>query len=513
MRLVLPLICIVLSACAASAVHYIDPFEYYKFGIGPQFTELVVDKSTYAGGDTVIGFYRLKNMMGSPIAEGKTRIQVFFNDPLHGEQLFDEFFATTGISMLDQISIQKEFFFALPPNAPSGDYTLKAYFQANDYFNLAGLSFACYGPPGAAAKITSFKVESQRESYLVFDNERININGDIYRFHSLTPVFQAGDEILIEVPIINKGPGKHVTLIGATYEWDDSAMSCYLPEKAVLYEYDIVPNGEEKAAYRLSGLSPGTYQVKLQANSGWEKTILKIRFSVEGDAARIYYQGLSDFPLKKGEAVDIFATYSYSSSYSGSCPGSIEFMLKDSNGNEVYSDSTQVFFVASPTGSAAKYIPDDELSVLSLTVTLYDENGGILDTRTSEYDISNFEGVEKRLQIVEFSRDGSFIVSYRDADGRDLRGSIFAFVLDEGAYPVYHMEFGIEGEAQHVIGPLSYGSYTLRVTELNSGLSSHASLVIEEDSFDKPKRRPVFLYAAVGAAIILIALVIYRYKK
>lgn len=298
-RIIVLLTFLLMSSMVSAAMLSEDAFTYYRFGVGPYFLTFAPDKAIYSQGETIIINYDLENRMGHPLAEAKVRLQVFYNHPTLGEQIIDEFFTEEGLYLADGAVRSAEYFYELPSTAPVGRYTIKAYVQSDDYFNLAGLSILAYGPPGAPAIQAEFSVEGTASSYVFIDKEGVLLNGAPYIFLGKIPIFDDVNDVVISVPIINQGAAKQVEVIGAVYRWDDSSADQYLFYHTKIESLSLTSEGKGTFTLPINGLEPGVYQVKVQADTGDEKVVLKMRFSIRGNEARIYYQGLTGFPLKR----------------------------------------------------------------------------------------------------------------------------------------------------------------------------------------------------------------------
>ncbi|MFH1510996.1 MAG: hypothetical protein ABIF10_04835 [Candidatus Woesearchaeota archaeon] len=523
---VLAMLC---STLVCAQIMPVDPFQYYRFGIGMYFLELITDRQAYEPGDTVIVTYTVENRMEAPLAEGRVRVQIFYNDATYGEQIFDEFFSAENINLQENAKIQDEAFYTLPAQAPSGTYTVKVYFQSDDYFNLAGLSFACYGPPGTPAKTTEFEVKNiGPKSAIFFDKESTTLNGKAYEFTGMIPIFENTGDYTIKIPLVNIGDQKSVNVIAAAYEWDDSTDKTFLSEKTMQQTVELGAQGKQIIEYKLASLSPGVYQVKVQADSKDEKAILKIRFAISGDKARIYYQGLSSFPLQANKQVTLFTTFSGSTDYSSFFDGSVEMHLVDKDKRELFADSTSVKYTSAPAGGMTTFTPSADIEEATLQVILKDAQGGTLDMREVTYDISEFEGIEKLLSITETtspaetgSRMG-YRVTYMSEEGKPLKGNMIVYLLDSKNLPLFLRQNNIEGELSGTIdipSDAQAGEYTLRVRELDTKAKAEKKVIVQAAAAAKPEqavpkvKNLTFLYISLGALLILGTILVVKYTK
>jgi len=149
---------LILISQIATALEDTDCFRYYQYGTGVVFREFMTDQRSYSPGEPIVILYSVLSQTETPITEGAVRMDVFYDDPVDGEQLIDEFYASGNISLLKGDQVDKRTSWDVPSGARNGNYTIKAYFIVGGYFNLAGLTGAPYGAP---AELTYFEVKGQ----------------------------------------------------------------------------------------------------------------------------------------------------------------------------------------------------------------------------------------------------------------------------------------------------------------------------------------------------------------
>ncbi len=512
---------VVMLTAVRAELTTVNAFKHYQFGTGTYFTEFMTDKLVYDPGGRVIIHYTLENRLPHPLTEGKVRLQVFYNDPVLGEQMMEEFFAEEMIALMPGSITSKDTFYTLPSGTPNGTYTIKGYVQSDDYFNLAGLSFAAYGPPGVPAMQTAFTVQNDAaSSLLMFDRSRVTLNGQPYNFIGIIPIARTGGEYTVRFPLVNKGTAKPVEVMGATYSWDDSSEKQYLADKSMRTEVQLPANGESFIEYKIPELTSGVYQVKIQASAGDEKVLLKLRFSISGEEARIYYQGFSDFPFKANTPVTLFATYSASSDYTSSFNGSVTTNVK-SGTDTIFSEVTQQTFTSTPMGGEATFTPVKDINEARLTVTLKDGTGRILDERTTVYTLSELRKFEKSITLTapeSITKGDSldYTINLKDTTGAKLKGKVIIYLIDATTIPVFLATQDVDGEYRGSIPSLNVGTYTLRVREPATGFMTEraVSVTAATTPSEAPKEKtPIFLYVAIIAGIALIVLLILMFMR
>ncbi len=524
---------ILLIGMASAELEKVNPFLHYKFGVGVHISELFTDKNSYKPGNNVIISHTLLNKMESPIAEGKVRLQIFYNDEKYGEQMIDDFFSVANLNILTDGKNSDEYFYKLPSNAPNGKYSVKMYVQSDDYFNLAGLSFLPYGPPGAAAKITSFKVENPNsDSTLMFDKENTLLNSKPYDYLGIHPIFNGGNDFSISIPIINTGADKEVQIIAAAYNWDDSSESTLMPNSVTEQTTKITPNGRYTFNYDLKSLKEGVYQIKIQAHHGDEKAIVKIRFSISGEDARIYYHGISDFPIVSGKEITLFSTFGSSTDYFSSFNGSVEFLLTGNDGNLIFSDKTEQVFVPSPTGLKTKFVAGKDIDQAKLKVVLKNVKGNVLDERETVYDLSNFLDLGASLTILsdkETYNPGDnlgYEVRFQDPGGRNLKGDLVLYLLKGEDEIVNYQTIGIDGAAKGSFGLTGSGAYRLKAKETKTKAESEILINVKEPGSEKveaPKQEEqkkqnglnlvILIFSIILLAVFLIVVYVRKRTK
>ncbi|MCK4428923.1 MAG: hypothetical protein KAU95_01000, partial [Candidatus Aenigmarchaeota archaeon] len=302
----------------ALAVEPVDCFQYYKFQEGLIFDDLHAEKISYSPGEEVIVAYNLLSRMEAPVVEGKVRVQIFYNAPEQGEQIIDEFFAFKDLSLKLNDKIPHEFRWAIPNGAKKGEYIIKTYFIVGDFFNLAGVSFVPYGPPGMPGEQTTFNVKNpSTASRIYLSKENTFINDVKYRFGAFSPGYDKTEPITIKTQLVSEGESKQVDVELEIYKWDDLTGKP-MSEHSVKETLSPELNGVEDIIYELPALDTGAYLVKFIAKSGEEKSILKLRFSVPGAKGRFIYLGLDKFPLIKDQKTTIFFCLSNSADYTTS---------------------------------------------------------------------------------------------------------------------------------------------------------------------------------------------------
>jgi hypothetical protein len=531
---------LVLLSQIALALDDIDCFKYYEYGTGVVFRELMTEQKSYAPGEPAVITYSVLSQMNAPITEGSVRMDVFYNDPVDGEQLIDEFYAGENINLMKGSQANKRIVWNVPLGARSGDYTLKTYFVVGKYFNLAGLTGAPYGAP---AEVVNFQVkEPANPDTLYFSKKDTTVNGEAYDFSAPPRVYDG--TISLKTKLVNVGGAKEVKVRIQSYIWDDLKdlpLSQYTQEKTVTLQ----ANGAQDISYDLSGLSAATYEITLSAQTEESKALMKVRAPVGGAKGMILYLGLDKFPLAKDDETSVFACYSTATDYSTSFTGTLKLEVLDEKGNVIAQDTGTVNMVPTPPqGKKVSFKPTAAQKTVTVRASLWDDKNGLQDTATVTYDYSDYIGEKGELSLTVSPRtitDGSdvtYTVTYKDNAGTPLNGKIIVYASDPKD-KVIGTASDVEIKGQYtgkfrVTGTL--GDYKITVRELSSdkkvegsfkvGVMAEATTTTEppaqnpdETTTTEPPAAPADAQPnyplIIGAVVViaLIAILLMRRKK
>ena len=518
---ILLLQCFIKTSLAFEYTDCFPPEGYYDFQNSVDFHDFHVDKTSYQPRDRVIISYDLTNRMNIPIVQGRVRIQIFYNDSNRGEQMIDEFFIPKEYNLMKMDSIPQEYFWYVPDGARSGKYFVKSYLIVGDSFNLAGLSFLPYGPPGVPGKITSFEVvNSGQESSVFFDRSRTLINNQEYKFLGSPPIFTSDDSITIETQLINVGPSKDVNVSMRTYVWDDTDEKNLIDHLTKTETFHIEESETKKIIYTIGNLETNTYEVVFNAESGEERSILKLRLSVEGEKPRFIYFGLDKFPLTEEETT-VFVCFSNSVDYISFPSGKIKFEIKDKSGNLLWSDEADVEIPPNPTGGKFEFIPQDPRRYIVLKGTILDNDNNIVDEQTLIYDYSKFMNIKRNFEIktdkssYKSGEIMTYTVIYTDEFNDPLDGDVVIYLLNPEDEVVYAHTHLIHGSFSNQIELTGEGIYKLRAIEKERDLKVEKTVEIFSISGGAAiPRIPSYLpMLTVLVVTLLLLFVIYRRHK
>ncbi len=507
---------------------------YYNFGNGLAFTNFQTEKTTYSPGDTIEIDYVLTGNQQAPIVEGFTRVQVIYTHPEQKEILVDEFFGEEQKGMIYLMAgdeMRKEIRWKVPEGAPAGEYTVKLYFLAGDAFNLAGLSFVPYGPPGVPAIFTTFAVSSSaKESHIYYNKMKTTLNGNAYDFSNFAPVIAPSDGISVITELANVGEQKTAKATMNLYRWDD-VEGKPLQEYSITRDVNLAAGGKQALTFDTNkDLEPGTYELVFTAASGEEKSVMKMRISVAGERLRMNYAGIADFPLMAGKESKLFVCMGNSADSFNLAEGRVEIEFKDKDGKTVVKESSALAdFPPQPTGLEAVFTPSETVSKGTLIATAYDGAGNVADKVDMDYDYSRFAAVPAKLDIAPGKATFSsgekimYTVIFTDERGIGLEGKVLVYLLDSGGKVIRIAEdVAVSGTyAGEFEGVDEQGDYRLVVREKERDLSDETSVMIAEASpaggqeaaAPAPGAGSVPIVAALLIIVIVAAFVLIRRKK
>ncbi len=408
---------------------------YYNFGEAVKLQNFQADKASYNAGEEAMLDFNILGNQKAPIVEGFTRFQVFYNDQAQGEQMIDEFFGEEqkGMIYLRKGDIyNSRIMWKMPSNAKPGEYTIKVYFLSDEVMNLAGLSFIPYGPPGVPAASSTFTVQNPAAAqHIYFDKEKTWLSGNAYKFSTFNPSLAPETDVSVTTDIVNEGSAKQAQVTMEIYEWDDvtgKAMSQYTVAK----EVNLAENGKQQLTFNVGRLAAGAYEVRFMAESKEAKGLMKLRFAIPGEKARLIYAGLADYPLMAGKEYKAFICFSNSADRTTETVTGAAFELSQ-GGKTVFSDSfSQLEVTGAPAMVTAAFTPTETVSDARAVIKLFNKDNQLVDQATLDYDYSKFypAGGEFGLALTPIEGGGvNYRVSYTDSNKIPLKGKLLVYLL------------------------------------------------------------------------------------
>lgn len=476
---------LIILAPYAAAVEDINCFDYYKFGTGLSFGNLMTEKAYYSPGDLVNVSYSLISQTDVPIAEGSVWAQIFYEDAVDGEQMIDEFPVSKGIYLQYGDELPQDFSWKIPSGAKPGNYSVKTYFIVGEYFNLAGLTILPYGPPGVPGELTYFEVLPQDHvSRVFFSKNSTTVDGETYEFAAPASIRFTGQHS-IKTKIVNEGGAKDVMIRIETYQWANVAGA---PLDSVDKTLSLPADSVQAIEYTIPRLKSATYEVVFTAVSGDEKTLMKMRIPETGIKGRFIYAGFDRFPLVQSDLVSLFMCYSGSTDYTTFFNATGTATVEDVYGNVVYREKYGPFEVmpSPPQGKKFSFRIPRNLTKAVLKLDMYDDSGILQDNVTIDYDITKFASTpgDYALSLSKdvYSADEgiSYMVKCFDVYENPLNCRVLVSLSDEAGDVFYdYYDENFSGSMQgSLLSPGKAGKYTVTATYLDKGETMTASFII-----------------------------------
>ena len=529
---------------AIAQVEDVNCFDYYKFQNGLVFDDFHPDKYEYSAGNEALFTYNLRNLMGSPVVEGKIRVQIFYNDSTEGEQLIDEFFAYKDVNLATGEDLKQDVRWAIPSTAKEGSYVIKTYYIVGDEFNLAGLSFNAYGPPGLPGGMTYFLVKNpSTASRIYFSKASTYYNDAIYPFGSFVQA-RISEPMNFKTKLVNEGAEKKVHVSISAYQWDDVSEK---PIEELTTEKDIVlkANDAVDLTYSLKAPDAGVYSIRFVASSGNEKSVMKLRIPIAGAKGRLEYMGFDRFPLTRNEKTTLYFCLSNSADYFTRFNGTGKIEVTDNKGKRLLEENYSLVVSPKPAGKRIVFQPPEDATQALIKITLYDDKGNMMDSAVLNYDYSKFGKIDARLTLSTDKKEYvptdkvQYAVEYKDASRRALRGSILLYLVDQRdniykIFPAKEIAGAVSGSLD---APAAAGGYKIMVRELSHDLKAESSIEVKDiktstttsaatastefvvdvpvpEKSEAAPQNGIYLYAALFiAAAALIAFMLSRRKR
>lgn len=364
-------------------------FDYYKFGSLE--IDIQPEKSVYQAGETVKFTGALKNNNDYPVIQGYLLIQIFREAPqtalTYGNNLIEEFFFPEELALNSKGEKVIKFEWNVPRGITGGSYLLATHFIVSKKMNLSGLSFV----DGVYGGIARFQIESGDEiSEVIIDRSNIRINGEVFQPRTFIHQFQTGDKIKIDFSLKNLFvKSQDITLSKKLFRWDN-----LLPEQIMQESVETIGVGSlssKISSISFADLSAGVYLFEAVAENQGIKSILKVRFAVNGEnpPARINFAALNRFPLEKNQSGYIFVCF-HSVLDKNDLDGKMILNLKDKDGDIIANAEYQGKITPQMMAVKKDFVPKKEYNELWLDAFIYDKDGKVIDKASFSYNCSQF---------------------------------------------------------------------------------------------------------------------------
>ena len=370
-------------------------FDYYTFGgVAVSMTSSI---DSYEPGEPVILIGTITNENRFPLTDLTIAGRIIKDTP-NPVELRSEIITLDEVVIAENISIDaletKEisFTYTLPFNAPQGDYKVLFFAYNQNRFNQAGLFFT----NDIIASDVSFAVSGENAEHTYLDQTRILLNDQEHDVMAFLTQHENTAPVKITIPLVNPtDTDATMTVHYSLYGWDSinpdnelTARTDQVEVKAndeVLLEYIVEDPNIPVYFLRISSEMLDT---DVDSNIESTRTLSNIRFAVNGEGlARVNSVGITHYPLKKGEEVELFTCFHNGGD--GNTEGTtLETILYNGDGEELSRTRYSGYFPGNITAIATSFIPEKTYTELSIVTRLLDAEQNELDSVTTIYSCS-----------------------------------------------------------------------------------------------------------------------------
>ncbi len=373
-------------------------FDYYKL----QSVAIAVnpDQNSYIPGESVKLSGYLENKNNYPVVGGNLigRLNLLPAGVIYGtKDIIVERAMLENLNLLPGEKKNVVLTYQLPGELVSGRYALTFYFNGGDNFDISGLHFSnnVYGA------VAQFDVSGGSKNLLKFDTARIKVNNKPTTADALAAkVFpESAQTVLLSVPLMNgKKESRTVAVSYQLFYWDSLKPINLL--KSENFNVALKPSEVKDIGLNIDISSRTSYLVKLTANSKDESSWAYFRIVKSGFRPRLFFAGLSSFPLLKEKSNNIAFTC-YANTAPGSGVGKLELTVKNFSGvvldSHAYAGDMSEkidIFSTSLTGLGNQ-------DGLIVSAKLYDDSEALVDEADITYDCSAFSSsVCSKLTVI-----------------------------------------------------------------------------------------------------------------
>jgi hypothetical protein len=466
----------------------ISCFTYYHF-TSNYFENVRSEKISFNSGENATFFYTVKNPYKAPITDASIRVQILYNGNdvarAEGDDIVDEFFVVKNLNLLLGDSYSGEFSWSIPAEIKPGTYKANFFLISEDKIYLSGASFI-QKVPGVSV---TFIVKSDGDEFLHFVRANSLLNNAKYTFEGLPKSFTDGSSITVKADLLNEGGRKDdVQITYQVFEFDDMLPAEEIKSLTKTETISFDANEEKSVDFVLPNLPVNSYLIKLTANSGTQKSILKLKVPISGEKGTFVYLSLQDFPIATNiSGIVCLTNIGAESGSMQSFNGILKIQVQDNDGQTIFEKEGNVGISGDVDGYAFNFDSPKVATQAKLIATIYDSQSTLQDSMEINYDSANFIGSKKNLdaQVISIpSSDGDnlvFQVNYNDKYGNPVRGNILSLISDSSGKVVAtiheHEIFGMSQEKTSWL-PLLKGTYTLKVIDQTAGIEVMRNFVV-----------------------------------
>ena len=337
-------------------------------------------KSKFQAGEQALFSGFIQNNNDFPITNGTLILRLSRADKLSpsGYTAIEQWAAEKNLKIPAQGKIDVSETYQFPSGLTTGEYLLGANLTEGDQYDIGG--FSLFG--SEQGRKTEFSVEGVKNNGLVFNEDKIEINGEA---SSGKPLPEETKDIVVSIPLKNDtGEEADISITAESYSLS-SIFQKNLAQNIISKE--TLGKGEQKRV--LIGLSLGdkpVLEVRFKAEGNSSKAESYVKMARLGLAPEVSFAGVQKFPVKKNGENKVFACVK---NESGESAGKVVLILQNEKGKTVAEKTYEGKISSSPLG-LAEDISKKELDKLSVLTNVYNTTGKLVLTSKADYDCADF---------------------------------------------------------------------------------------------------------------------------
>ncbi len=362
------------------------------YNLGKVDVNVGLDQNTYEPGDVIYIKGELKNNNTYPLPDLKVRAKIVKIEQEEDKRIIqtvDEIVLKDNININSLGSYIVEYKYIMPFQAVKGEYEILLSVIQNDQINIAGLPFTEEMP----ASYASFKIGGNNTEDISVKQNEIKLNNEILDSLSINPIYEKIEPVNISVPIQNNtNEDKEVEIQYEVYSWSDDLGKV---EKELKEQKTIVKKGSNIANYTIKEPNKAIYYVKIKIKdtktplaTKWGN-IVNIRFrNSRINEPRITALTFNTSPYAPDKELKLL-TCIYNIN-DAKVDIILENIVKDEKDKIIASSEYKGVLTGQIDGIYTK-LPNNKYNKLTVTSTIKDANGSIINTIESVYDCKDLD--------------------------------------------------------------------------------------------------------------------------
>jgi hypothetical protein len=333
-------------------------------------------------------FGEIKNNNAYPIVNGTLYVKIFkvnsdSGKNYNGPDVVDQFIVAKNLNLNANESKPVEFSWQVPLYARGGKYQLVTFFVANHKYNLLGLSFT----DDVVGNMVEFNVVDDRNTGVYFDKNTVTINDAPYFFAAFPPRLDPKKPVVIKATVVNTtNEAVNLPVSFKTFYWDAMHQANSLDEKE---QWVSVPaKGTAEVSFSVLDNKYPVYLSEIVLKYKDTKSILNPRFVIEGiNRLRINFPAVKQYPLIKGEEVELFACFHNTTD--SAVPGRLLIQVLDQNHNLIHEHEFSGNVSGDMMATLDKFVPKKSYESFTIKAFLY-QGDELVDEDTVYYKCEEF---------------------------------------------------------------------------------------------------------------------------